>query len=372
MRLKTRIFLSFFIIILVPVVLTAVMTAGTLYFQADKLEKRYGIDITNLQPFDRSLMANMILTMIVILLITGLLLAVWLYRGIEAPISSLIRATKSIRDGNLDYELRPEGTVLEIQELFDSFEQMRIRLREANEGKVEFDRQNRELISNISHDLKTPITAVKGYVEGLMDGVADTPEKVDRYIRTIYNKTNDMDRLINELSFYSKITTNRIPYAFDKVNVRGFFDDAADEIHDDLQAKGFAFSYKNTVPGDTVVIADSEQLTRVLNNLIGNAIKYNDKNEKRIALNVALSGGEVQVSVSDNGKGIAARDLASVFDRFYRTDSSRNSSAGGSGIGLSIVKKIVEDHGGRVWASSREGEWTTMYFALRRYVEKGE
>ena len=89
---------------------------------------------------------------------------------------------------------------------------MRLRLKANAEEKVAFDRENKELISNISHDLKTPITTIKGYVEGIMDGVADTPEKMDRYIRTIYNKTNEMDLLINELTLYSKIDTNRIPY----------------------------------------------------------------------------------------------------------------------------------------------------------------
>ena len=93
---------------------------------------------------------------------------------------------------------------------------MRRRLKESTEEKNLMEKENRELISNISHDLKTPITAVKGYVEGIMDGVADTPEKMDRYVRTIYNKTNEMDHLINELTFYSKIDTNRIPYTFSK------------------------------------------------------------------------------------------------------------------------------------------------------------
>ena len=89
---------------------------------------------------------------------------------------------------------------------------MRKRLKDTAEEKVEYDRKSKELISNISHDLKTPITAIKGYVEGIMDGVADTPEKMDRYIKTIYNKANEMDLLINELTLYSKIDSNRIPY----------------------------------------------------------------------------------------------------------------------------------------------------------------
>ncbi len=370
MKLKTHLSLTFLVIVLVPTALTGILLAGLLAAGSGSIRRKYGIDITHLQPFDRKLIAGMLLIMFLVLLLTAVVLSGWLLREFAAPLSKLKDAARNIREGNLDFELTPEGNVTEIRELFEEFGLMVKNLKEANEEKVAFDRQSRELISNISHDLKTPITAVKGYVEGLMDGVADTPEKVDRYIRTIYNKTIEMDRLINELSFYAKITTNRIPYTFDRVRVHAFFGDAAEEIREDLHAEGFAFSYINNAPEDAVVIADAEQITRVLNNLISNAVKYSDKPDKRIGIRIEQSGDEIQVGVSDNGRGIAAKDLANVFDRFYRTDASRNSSAGGSGIGLSIVKKIVEDHGGRVWASSREGEGTTMYFALRRYYGK--
>lgn len=372
MSLKKKLFTAFFIIILVPVVLTAMFLLGTFVFQGQAIYEKYGVDLRNLEPFDRTLIADILFSMIVILIITAVVLSIWLYRSIQSPLTSLTNATENIRDGNLDFELKPEGDVEEIRSLFESFEEMRVRLKAANEEKIAFDEQNRELISNISHDLRTPITAVKGYCEGLIDGVADTPEKQERYIRTIYNKTIEMDRLINELSFYSKITTNRIPYAFNEVNVRSFFDDAADELGMSLGAEGISFSYENAVPEEVSVIADVEQITRVLHNIISNAEKYTDKPEKKISLKVSLHGDEVVAVVSDNGKGIAARDLPNIFDRFYRTDSSRNSRQGGSGIGLSIVKKIIEDHGGRVWAQSVEGEGTTMYFALRRYEEKRE
>ena len=108
-------------------------------------------------------------------------------------------------------------------QLCTDFEKMRQRLKESAEEKIRFDNENRELISNISHDLKTPITSIKGYVEGIMDGVADTPEKMERYLKTVYNKANDMQRLIDELTFYSKIDTNRIPYNFRKINVSDYF-----------------------------------------------------------------------------------------------------------------------------------------------------
>ena len=367
MKFKQRMLAALFIMILVPMIMTPVYLAVSATLGGGYIQRKYRVNILQLNEFGRSLILYVLLVTLVILVITAGILGVLLYRSIVTPILYLTNATKAIRDGNMDFELTPEGNVEEIRDLFDNFEQMRVRLNEANEEKVEFDRQNRELISNISHDLRTPLTAVRGYCEGIMDGVADTPEKMDRYVRTIYNKTNEMDRLINELSFYSKITTNRIPYVFDKVSARDFFDDAAAEIGEDVRSKGVAFTYENDVPGDVTVIADVKQITRVLQNIVGNSLKYMDKPEKRILLRIDRLGDELQVSVADNGIGISAKDMPYIFDRFYRADSSRHSETGGSGIGLSIVKKIIEDHGGRVWVSSRLGEGTTIGFALREY-----
>ena len=115
---------------------------------------------------------------------------------------------------------------------------MRQRLKETSEEKVQFDKESKELISNISHDLKTPITAIKGYVEGIMDGVANTPEKMDKYIHTIYNKANDMDRLINQLTFYTKMDTNRIPYTFNKISVTEFLMTVQKKLEWNLNQKG--------------------------------------------------------------------------------------------------------------------------------------
>ncbi len=257
----------------------------------------------------------------------------------------------------------------EIGRLCQDFEEMRLRLKESAEEKIQYDKENKELISNISHDLKTPITAIKGYVEGIMDGVASSPEKLDKYIRTIYNKANDMDRLIDELTFYSKIDTNKIPYTFSKINVAEYFGDCVEEVGLDMEARGIELGYFNYVDQDVEVIADAEQMKRVINNIISNSEKYMDKKKQIINIRIRDVGDFIQVGIEDNGKGIAARDLPNIFDRFYRTDSSRNSSKGGSGIGLSIVKKIIEDHGGRIWATSKEGIGTEVHFVLRKYQE---
>lgn len=319
-------------------------------------------------PEVREYISNMFFAVILILAMTAGFLIIWIYRGVAIPLNRMKIATQNIKEGNLDFELEVVADD-EIGQLCRDFEEMRMRLKDTSSEKVEYDKRSKELISNISHDLKTPITAIKGYVEGIMDGVADTPEKMDRYIRTIYNKANDMDMLINELTLYSKIDSNRIPYNFSPLSVNDYFDDCADDLKIDIEARGIQFDYLNYVTGDVKIIADAEQLKRVINNIVSNATKYMDKQQKTIRLRVKDVGDFVQVEIEDNGKGIGAKELPYIFERFYRTDASRNSATGGSGIGLSIVKKIIEEHGGNIWATSKEGIGTVMYFVIRKYQE---
>lgn len=305
---------------------------------------------------------------ILILIFTSALLTFWIYRAVMRPLGRMQVAAKNIKEGNLDFELTPMADD-ELGELCQDLEEMRIRLRETAEEKLRYDRESKELISNISHDLKTPVTTIKGYAEGIMDGVADTPEKMQRYIRTIYNKADEMNTLINELTLYTKIDTNRIPYNFNTLSVNAYFNDCAEDLSVELESKNVEFGYFNYVEADVKVIADPEQIRRVIHNIVNNSLKYMDKPKGKINLRVKDVGDFVQIELEDNGKGIGAKDLPNIFDRFYRTDASRNSSKGGSGIGLSIVKKIVEEHGGKIWATSREETGTTMYFVLRKYQE---
>ena len=381
MKLKQRIILGFLMIILVPMLLLAATLYGFSEAQHRSTSKNEavqeadyditigetGVDGSGL----RIMTKDLFFTALVILIFTSVSVGLWIYRSVATPLVKLRKATQNIKDGNLDFVLDVEGTD-EFAELCRDFEEMRRRLKESAEEKLVLDKENKELISNISHDLKTPITAVKGYVEGIMDGVADTPEKMDRYVKTIYNKTVEMDHLINELTFYSKIDTNRIPYTFSKLNVEDYFSDCAEEVGLELETRGIQLCYANYVDSDVQVIADGEQIRRVIHNIISNAIKYMDKGKGMkgiIQIRVKDVGDFVQVEIEDNGKGIAAKDLPYIFDRFYRTDVSRNSAKGGSGIGLSIVRKILEDHGGKVWATSREDIGTIMYFVLRKYQE---
>ena len=360
MKLKTRLAIAFLTFSLLPIVFVGMVISMGQLFVLHQFN-RFGPEV-------RAVMIQMLVTGVMILIFVCAALTLWVYRSVLRPLSKLQEATRKIRDGNLDFTLEVEEDD-EIGELCQDFEEMRIRLKENAEEKNQYDIENKELISNISHDLKTPITAIKGYVEGIMDGVASSPEKLDKYIRTIYNKANDMDRLIDELTFYSKIDTNKIPYEFNKINVNSYFGDCVEEVGLDMDSRNIELGYFNYVSDDVVVIADAEQMKRVINNIISNSVKYMDKPKGIINIRIKDVGDFIQIEIEDNGRGIAAKDLPCIFDRFYRTDSSRNSSQGGSGIGLSIVRKIVEDHGGRIWATSKEGMGTEMHIVLRKYQE---
>lgn len=352
--------------------------AGLYYNDMKKLVKQFDFQFTDgsrgsffivtsvSSLISRNALKRMIVAFILVLCLTSVLLTQWIQKGIFTPINQLNTAMQNIAEGNLEYMLTTEEKG-EIGELYRNYEDMRLRLKESLDEKFEHEQKNKELVSNISHDLKTPITSIKGYVEGIMDGVADTPEKMNKYIRTIYDKANDMDRLINELTTYSGIDTNRIPYTFRRINVADYFGDCVEEVGLDLESKNIQLNYEDLVEPSTQIIADPEQLKRVINNIISNSVKYMNKEKGVIDIRILDEVDAIRVEIEDNGMGIAAKDLPNIFERFYRTDASRNSSKGGSGIGLSIVKKIVEDHGGYIWATSKENEGTCMHFVIRKY-----
>ncbi|MDY5576213.1 MAG: HAMP domain-containing sensor histidine kinase [Lachnospiraceae bacterium] len=292
-------------------------------------------------------------------------LVIWGYKFFWKPMQKLKKAMKNIANGNLECKVEEQHED-EFGGLCHDFENMRIHLRDAVNTSIQYGQDTRELISNISHDLKTPLTTIKGYVEGIMDGVADTPEKMDKYLKTIYAKATDMERLIGELTLYSKIDTNDIPYNFIKLNVKEYFDDCVEDIRPELESRNFTLAYFNYVNTDVNIIADPEQLHRVINNIISNSIKYNNKDKGVINIRVREEKEYIHIEIEDNGQGVTPEEAGHIFERFYRTDTSRNSRTGGSGIGLSIVKKIIEAHGGTIWAVSNKNIGLIMHIMLKK------
>ncbi|MBQ0028799.1 MAG: HAMP domain-containing histidine kinase [Lachnospiraceae bacterium] len=355
MNLKKRLTITFISLMSLPVILMITSIIVMIVYRNPQVS--------------RSLVVEAIWVMVIILIIYAILLTTWVNRGVFLHIRELNTAMDHISEGDFDYVLDASQVDGEFAELFKSYEDMRLRLKESSEDRLRDEAQNRELISNITHDLKTPITSIKGYAEGIIDGVADTDEKKDRYIRTIYDKTKDLDRLLNELTYYSSIDNNKIPYNFHRIDVGEFFADCVEEVGIDLENKDIELIYENLLQPGTRIIADPIQLRKVINNIIGNSVKYMNKSHGEISIRLLDAVDSVRIEIEDNGKGIASKDLSNIFERFYRTDASRNSAQGGSGIGLSIVRKIIEDHGGYIWATSKEGEGTCMHFVIRKYIE---
>ena len=324
-------------------------------------------DVSDVMEDLKQSVTRVFMSVVISMFITAVLVTWWLYRSMLRPLRALQDSTNRIKEGDLNVSVKSMCDD-EIGELCGDFEEMRLHLKSLLDENMRHQRESKELISNISHDLKTPLTAIKGYAEGILDGVADTPEKREKYLRTIYTKANDMSVLVDELSMYAKIDTNSVPYHFQSLNLNHYFEDSIEETKLDLELQGMELAYFPYVSKTQEIIADPEQLKRVITNIISNAVKYREPTRKGIICirTIEIDDYYVRIEIEDNGKGIAAEDLPSVFERFYRTDTSRNSATGGSGLGLAISRKIIEDHGGTIWAESRIGVGTTIFMLLRK------
>ncbi|WP_018756350.1 sensor histidine kinase [Paenibacillus terrigena] len=318
----------------------------------------------------RNLLPILSIILVGVLVIANILLYRWLTRSVIKPLHLLRDSAERIKDGNLQFELNLHSKD-EMGQLSGAFESMRQRLQESVQLQLQYEENRKELISNISHDLRTPITNIKGYIEGIRDGVADTPEKMEKYVNIIYAKAVDMDKLVDELFLYSKLDLNQVPFTFEPVNIVRFLDDCIEELRYDLEDQGVGITWNQHEAGEVLVIADLEKLKRTVLNIIGNSLKYMDKPQKEIRVSLMPTADTVTVEITDNGRGIPQDALPHIFERFYRAESSRNSATGGSGLGLAIASQIIEGHGGSIWAASQEGEGTSIFFTLKRLMNEG-
>lgn len=298
-----------------------------------------------------------------VIVLTNGLLTYMVSKSIIKPVKMLTEAAAEIRSGNLDYSVERTGRD-ELGELAETFEEMRIKLKKSDELQKQYEENRKELIASISHDLKTPLTSMQGYVKGLLDGVAGTPEKTERYLHTIDKKAGDLDKLIDELFLYSKLDLEREQFHMEAVDLHAYFSDYLEELEFSLPDGSVRL---DADAGKTFwATADREKLKRVIDNILQNAYKYMDKENPEIRILLQEYTDKVEVRIQDNGSGISGESLLHIFDSFYRADASRNSGTGGSGLGLAIAKRIIERHGGEIWAESEEGAGTVICFTLKK------
>lgn len=282
-------------------------------------------------------------------------------KSVEKPINDLARAADYIRDGNLNFEVMGSDYD-EIDKLCTNFDTMRKELKMAQERESYMKKERSMLLANISHDLKTPVTSIKGYVEGIRDGIADTPEKMNRYLDTIYAKARVIDDMVNNLSMFSKLELSRMTFDFEEGDINVFLRGLVEDYRLDMEKNGVEL-VSNISDETAIVKIDYEKISRVFSNIIDNAVKYRNENNPMLEISTFTRDNGVYVCISDNGIGIEEKELKNVFEGFYRVDSSR--SIKGSGLGLGIVKQIVEKHGGKIWLKSEGlGKGTTAIVYL--------
>ncbi|MDW0116255.1 HAMP domain-containing sensor histidine kinase [Sporosarcina thermotolerans] len=359
LSIKKRLILSNIGMIIIPITgfLLAEIVLGYLLFYVFR---------GNLQDSGMGLfLSYRFIAMVFIIIITNGLLTYYVSKSIISPIKELSVAAKKISNGNLEYSIKSDQKD-ELGELTNTFEAMRIKLKEAQSAQLQYEQNRQELIASISHDLKTPLTSIKGYIKGIQDGVANTPEKLERYMDTIYKTANHMDGLIDDLFLFSKLDLQQTPFYIEEVNLYTFFVDFVEELSFELAKEQGSIILLANKEDSYLVKADREKLRRVVTNITQNNLKYMNKKHKEIQVRLSAGIDEVTVEIKDNGSGIEKKDIPYIFNSFYRTDLSRNSSTGGSGLGLSIVKKIINEHGGNVWVDSKLDAGTSIYFNMKR------
>ncbi len=305
--------------------------------------------------FKKIFVDRLLISFIVYLLLHAVFLYV-LFKNTLPDTIKLTEVANKISEGNYDFEVDVSRDD-EIGDVYKAFDNMR-------ESLKIYENNRKDLITNISHDLKTPIATIKGYVTGINDGLASTPEKLDKYLNIIYNNTIHLDELINDLFLYSKLDVDQADFDFKPLHFDKFIDYYIDELKLDLEEKNIVVNWKMPDLNQNTILADGFRLKQVLNNIVSNAQKYFDKDTKVITFNLHHTNQNLVLDISDNGKGINEEQLNHIFERFYRGDASRNTNMGSSGLGLAIVKQILDKHNGTISASSHVGESTTITITL--------
>jgi signal transduction histidine kinase len=313
-----------------------------------------------------------ILIIVLIFMLSTVALSFITSRTISGPIKQLADGANKIADGNLDFVIDYDSTN-EIGQTVSAFNDMTRRLKSSLEKQNEIEKSRKEMIAGVAHDLRTPLTSVKGYVEGLRDGIASTPEMQERYLSTIYSSTLSMEKMLDDLLEISRLELGNIELNREETKLNDFLDDVAEYLAFGFEKRDFDFVYTNTCDEDTVVMLDTERFSRVIRNIADNSVKYAKKGVRgKFELKAQGYDKSVIISLSDNGIGVDAQNLSHIFEVLYRADKARSKVASGSGIGLAVCKQIVELHGGTIWASGKEGDGLCINISLQKKTDSKE
>ena len=375
MSLKRRLVITIILMVVIPVLLIALL-GGALFLgmfleengpvPADFVQVDREALRTQLRPGTEMYRTVLLWAAAAALLVVSSFTVgtVYISRKLLIPLRALTGSVRAINAGDLDGEVLTTG-VAEVDELCTAVDELRLRLRRSVSEQLESDRQRSMMLANLSHDLRTPVTAIKGYADGLREGVAATEEMRRRYIDTIYSRASDLERMIEQTSDFSELELGRMRFDFAETDGAAFVRELAADFTTDFEAAGAALTLRDETGGAVLPVKlDRMKLRRVFANLFSNALKYRDP-DRPLAVRVLLTAGPgtLRVSVADNGVGIDSEAQGRVFEGFYRADPARHGPKG-HGLGLAIAKQIVDAHGGRITLQSKVGEGTTVTVVL--------
>lgn len=338
-----------------------VLTNGQIYTVCIISTKEF-VDYRTINSTIISILVLMLLGVLIVVFLTSRFLTRFVFRKIEQPLDILADGVHHIRDGNLDYQIEYESKD-EFAPVCEDFNDMAKRLKESV-ALIQKQEQNRkELLAGISHDLRSPLTSIKAYSEGLLDGVAKTPESQKSYIQMIKTKAEDIDRMVAKLFLFSKMDLGDYPYYPETLNLEQEITSLVNVTAEEYAGKGLEIKVKELVKG-VEIYADPVQLRSVFANILENSLKHKDKEQGCVCVRSERHGNEVYISIEDNGPGVSEEALAKLFDVFYRSDPARNSPNKGSGLGLAIAAKAIARMGGSIEATNSTTSGLCMVIKL--------
>jgi two-component system OmpR family sensor kinase len=319
---------------------------------------------THINPL-KELLIRQLLTFLflsIIALLVGLLGFLPILKKTLVPLFNMVDTAEQIDAGNLDRRFPTMQGQVEIDRLADSFNGMLERLEGSFDTERETKEQMRRFIADASHELRTPLTSIHGFLEVLLRGAANQPEQLDKALKSMHSESQRLNKLVHDLLLLSKL--DRTPYIELK---EGALDTVIREMEPQLHILAGNRKLSLHIEKDLKCKYDTDQMKQVVLNLFHNAVHYTDSEQGHIQIALNKKDNGVQLYIQDNGQGINDMHLPHVFDRFYRSDSSRTRKYGGAGLGLSITKSIIDAHGGTISVVSHEGEGCTFYMWLPDY-----
>jgi signal transduction histidine kinase len=282
--------------------------------------------------------------------LTNHILTRYVFRRIIAPIDILVNAVHEIRDGNLAYRIKYERKD-EFAAVCSDFNEMTQRLHDMVVRQQKDENNRKELIAGISHDLRTPLTSIKAYLEGIEEGIATSPQMQQKYLATIKSKANDFEYIINQLFLFSKLDIGDFPFHFEKLNVGSELARFIEGHEKEYYEKGVSVTLTENEEELNAEI-DIVQFRNVLSNILENSVKYKTGDSAKVIVAYQKDGNDIVITLTDNGPGVSDEVLDSMFDVFFRSDVSRSEPSKGSGLGLAISKRIIERFGGKIRAEN--------------------